>query len=65
MGQWAVYNTSPQSFIVTLSDSLAKPLWGLLFNFDWLVRLVECSNFQILILIGRKSDIVCHNWGRT
>ena len=32
-GHWAVYYTSPQSFMIKLSYSL-----GLLLNFDWLER---------------------------
>ena len=39
-GQWAVYYTSPQSFIITFSYLLAQQLWGLLLNYD----LVECPN---------------------
>ncbi len=37
---WAAYYTSPQSLIIMFL--LAKQPWGLLFNFDWLVHLVEC-----------------------
>ena len=37
-GHCAVYYTSPQSFISTLSYLLPKQLWGLLLNFDWLVH---------------------------
>ena len=29
-GQWAIYYTSPQSFIIPLSYSLAQQPWGLL-----------------------------------
>ena len=36
-GHWTVYYTSPQSFIVKFSYSLAQQLWELLLNFDWLV----------------------------
>ena len=28
-GKWAVYYTSPQSFILTISYSLAQKIWGL------------------------------------
>ena len=35
--EWAVYYTSLQSFKITISYSLAKQLWGLLMDFDWLV----------------------------
>ena len=41
-GHWAVYYTSPQSFIITFSYSLAYQPWGLLCNFEWMVLLVEC-----------------------
>ena len=41
-GHLAVYYTSPQSSIITFSYSLALQLWGLLFNFDWLI---QCGNF--------------------
>ena len=34
-GFWAVYYTSPQTSMITLSYSLAQQLWGLLLNFDW------------------------------
>ena len=37
-GQWAVYNTIPQRFIITFSYSLAQQVWGLLLNFEWLVH---------------------------
>ena len=37
-GHWAVYFTSPQSFLITFSYSLAQQLWGLLLNFDRLVN---------------------------
>ena len=43
-GQWAVYYTGPQSFMITFSYSLALQLWGLLLKFDWLVHQVECPN---------------------
>ena len=43
-GQWAVYYTSPQSFILTFSYRLAQQIWGLLMNFDWLVHKAECPN---------------------
>ena len=36
-GQWSVYYTSPQSFILTISYLLAYQVWGLLMNFDCLV----------------------------
>ena len=39
-GQWTVYNTSPQSFIITFSYSLTSV------NFEWLFHLFECSNFS-------------------
>ena len=60
-GHWAVYFTSPQSFIVTFSFSLAKQLWGFLLNFDWLVFEVECPNFQPVIVIYRRSNFVYHH----
>ena len=37
------YYTSLQSFLITISHSLALQLWGLLLNIYWLVHLVECS----------------------
>ena len=40
-GHLAVYYTSPQSFIIKFSYSLALQLWGLLFNFDWLIQCVS------------------------
>ena len=46
-GQWAVYYASSQSFTLTFSYSLAKQLWGLLIDFDWLVYKVECPNVSI------------------
>ena len=33
-GHWAVYYSSPESFIITFSHVLAQHLWGLLLNFD-------------------------------
>ena len=47
-GQWAVFHTSPQSFIVKFSYLLAQQLWGLLLNFDWLVYEVECPNVSTI-----------------
>ena len=46
-GQWANCYTSPQSFIITFSHSLAKQLWVILMDFDWLGYKVECSNVLI------------------
>ena len=47
-GHWAVYNTNPQSFKITFSQSY---LWlnnfGDLWNFDWLLYLVKYSNVSI------------------
>ena len=40
-GQWTVYYTSPQSFKIAFSYSLAEQLWGLLINYGWLVHKVE------------------------
>ena len=37
-GQWNVYYTSPQSFLITFSYSIAQQLWGLLLNFFWLFQ---------------------------
>ena len=51
-GQWAIFYTSPQSFIITFSFSLAEQLWGLLLNFDWL--------FQPLIVTYRMGNFVYH-----
>ena len=43
-GHWAVYYTSPQSFITTFLYLLTQQFCGLLRNFYWLVNLVECLN---------------------
>ena len=43
-GQWAVYYTSPQSFILTFSYSLPLQNLGLLLHFDWLIHQGLCPN---------------------
>ena len=44
-GHWAGYSTGPHCFIIMFSYSkLTQQLWGLTFNFDWLVHKVECPN---------------------
>ena len=35
---WAVYYTSPQSFMITFSYSLASKILGILIEFDWLIN---------------------------
>ena len=53
----AVHYTSPQSFITLFSNSMAYQLWGIIFNFDLLVHLVQCPKvLQLIIII--QSDIV-------
>ena len=37
-GQWAVYYTSPQSFILTFSYSFVYQLWGISLRFDLLIH---------------------------
>ena len=47
--------TRTQIFVITLSYLLAKQLWGLLLNFDWLVHdklSVQTIQPQILIYIS-------------
>ena len=36
----------PKFFIITNPYSLAKQLWGLVFNFDRLIHYVECPNIS-------------------
>ena len=63
MGQWAVYSTSPQSFIITFSYSLAWQLWGLLcILIGWFIKL-SAQTIQPLILIYRTGNFVYHHWG--
>ena len=48
-GQWAVYYTSPQSFIITFSYSLAYQLWGLYWILIcWFIKL-SVQVFQPII----------------
>ena len=42
-GQWAIYYSSPQSFIIMFSYSFTSVT---LVNFDWLVQLIECLNIS-------------------
>ncbi len=56
LGQWTVYYTSLQSFIITLP----LQLWGVLMNFDWLVI---CQNIQLLIKIYRRVNVVYYHRG--
>ncbi len=42
-GQWAVYYTRPQSFIVKISYTLPGNIWLIFLNFDWLDYKVKCS----------------------
>ena len=58
-GQWAVHYTSPQSFIITFSNSIAQKLLGLLIG--CLIKL-SVQMFQPLILIYRRCNFVCHHW---
>ena len=41
-GQWAVYFTSLQSFMIMISYSLTEQYWSLLFTFYGLVHHVQC-----------------------
>ena len=58
-GQWAVHYTSPQSFIITFSNSMAQQLLGLLIG--CLIKL-SVQMFQPLILIYRRCTFVYHYW---
>ena len=59
-GQWAVYYSSPQSFII-ISYSLPQQLWGLWWILiGWAITL----SFQPLVLFYRKGNFVYH-WGWT
>ena len=53
-GHWPVDYTSPQSFIIAFCYSLTSQLWGLLLNFDWLVRKLCVQTFQRLIEIYKR-----------
>ena len=57
-GHWAVYYTSPQTFILLFSYSLAQQIWGLLLNFDWFVD-------WPLVVIYRWGNFVYHHLGCT
>ena len=48
-GQWTVYYTGSQSFVMMLT------ILGTLINFDWLVHLVECQN-------GSTTNCNLHKW---
>ena len=43
-GQWAVFCTSPQSFIDKVFLFVGLTTLGTLVNFYWLVHSVDCSN---------------------
>ena len=60
-GHWAVYSTSPKSFITMFLYSLAQQLWGITLKFDWLVYRV----YKLLIVIYRRGNFVYHHWGGT
>ena len=57
-GQWAVYQTSPQIFIMRFY-SLAKQLLGTLVNFDWLIHKVEFSNVSTTKSNTSERVILC------
>ena len=61
-GHWAVYYTSPESFILTFSYSLASKLLGLLLNFD-LFPMLSVQMLQPLIVIYRSGNFVYHHGG--
>ena len=47
-GHWAVYYTSPQSFIITFFLFIGYTTLGTLSeSFDWLIHEVECLNVSI------------------
>ena len=56
MGHYAAYYTSPQSFIITVSYSLAQQHWGLfLWIFiGWIIKLIV-QTLQPLIFYIRGS----------
>ena len=57
-GHWAVYYTSPQSFIIAFSYLLAQQLRGLSLNFGNL----SVKTFQPLIVLYRRVNRVYHLW---
>ena len=59
---WAVSFTGTQSFITTISYSLAQKLWVPLINFYWLVPSMF-QTFQQVILIHKNGNFVHHYWG--
>ena len=60
-GDWAVYYTGPQSFLITFSYSLAQQLWALIIIFiGWIIKL-SVKTFQPLIVNYRRSNFIyCH-----
>ena len=56
-GQWTVYYSSSQSFILTFSYFLN--------NFDWLILKAIVQTFQLKILIYRRGNCVHQVWGCT
>ncbi len=64
-GQWTVYYTSPQSFILTFCHSVDQQLQGIQMNFDWLIYLVKCSNVSSNNCDQQKREFVYHHWGCT
>ena len=50
-GHLAVYNTTPQSFIIKFSYLLTQQLWGLSLNFDWMNIKLDLQTFQPLNVI--------------
>ena len=63
MGQWAVYYTSPQSFMITFCYSILNNFGD--FYWIWLVGLLGVQTFQPLISIYKRGNFVCHHWGYT
>ena len=65
-GQWVVYYTSPQSFMIVFSYSIAQQLWGLLLKFDWLVGWFikfSVKTFQpliVIVIIGNVHQFISH-----
>ena len=78
-GIWAIYYTSPQSFIIRFITTLGTSIIicpyspispGIIVqkeivNFDWLVIQLECSHDQQLILMNRMRNFVYLHWGCT
>ncbi len=49
--------------VITFSYSFLYQLWGLIFNFDWLVNKVEYPNFTTINCNLKRGNFLFLHWG--